>query len=216
MGKPSGIWARGQHTVGPCPVPHSHECSCPSTGQGPCEPSLPQAQSPPPALSILSTMSTGMPMSSACACTWPPPSQPCEKEGQQAHIFPDKVTGASGARGAVRGVCCPQPGHLSREMPLPRFLLCPGTGQGHLPAAGTPSSPSSCYDIVLLLLCFSPGAFSSSPLPHPAETRWKSPGQSQQVQGRAGGRGEHPAASSMAGQGAGWQPPVPVATSDVV
>lgn len=110
MGKPSGIWARGQHTVGPCPVPHSHECSCPSTGQGHCEPSLPQAQSPPPTLSILSTMSTGMPMSSACACTWPPPSQPPEKEGQQAHIFPDKVAGASGARGAVQEGVLPAAG----------------------------------------------------------------------------------------------------------
>lgn len=58
----------------------------------------------------------------------------------------------------------------------------PTSKSGHPPAAGTLSSPSSCYDIALLLPCFSPGAFSSSPLPHQAATRRRSPGQSHQVE----------------------------------
>lgn len=44
---------------------------------------------------------------------------------------------------------------------------------------------------MLLLLCFSPVAFSSSLLPHPATTRQRNPDQSQQVWVGAGGRGEH-------------------------
>ena len=91
----------------------------------------------------------------------------------------------------------------------------PWDRSGHSPAAGTPFSPSSCYDIVLLLLCFSPGAFSSSPLPHPAATRQKLRSEPAGV-GRAAGRGKHPAAPPVAGQGEGWQPPVPVATSNLV
>lgn len=67
-----------------------------------------------------------------------------------------------------------------------RALFPPGpeptSRSGHPPAAGTLSSPSSCYDIALLLPCFSPGAFSSSPLPHQAATRRRSPGQSHQVE----------------------------------
>lgn len=93
------------------------------------------------------------------------------------------------AEGQLRRQCCLQLEHCSREVPA-----MPWDRLEHPPAAGTPSSPSSCYDIVLLLLCFSPGAFSSSPLPHPATRRQRNPDQSQQLWAEAGGRGEHVAA----------------------
>lgn len=95
----------------------------------------------------------------------------------------------------LRRQCFLQLEHCSREVPAVSWDRL-----GHPPAAGTPSSPSSCYDIVLPLLCFSPGAFSSSLLPHPAITRQRNPDQSQQMWDGAGGRGEHVAAPAMAGQ----------------
>lgn len=105
----------------------------PALMQGHYQPSLPQAQSPPAALSIPGTKGTGMPMSSAWPYTWPPPSQPCGKGGNGPVFSQIRAQEQGEAEGQFRRERCLQLGHLSREVPLPRSPLHPGTGQGTHP-----------------------------------------------------------------------------------
>lgn len=151
-------------------------------------PLSPQAWSQPPALSSPGTMGK-LCLGTYMATTF----TASQKAGA---VFSQRKALEQGvAEGQFRRQCCPQLEHCSREVPA-----VPWDRWGHPPAAGTPSSPSSCYDIVLLLLCFSLGAFSSSLLPHPATTRQRNPDQSQEVWAGAGGRGKHMAAPPLAEQ----------------
>lgn len=114
-----------------CHTPTS--APAPALRQGHYQLSLPQAQSPPPALSLPGTMGTGMPMSSAWAHTWPPPSQPRAKWGNRPVFSQIRAQEQGEAEGQFKREHCLLTGHLSREVPPPRSPLRPETGQGTHP-----------------------------------------------------------------------------------
>lgn len=99
--------------------------------QGHYQPSLPQAQSLPAALSVPGTKGTGMPMSSAWQTHGHPLLSLVEGGGNRPVFSQIRAQEQGEAEGGRER--CLQLGHLSREVPLPRSPLHPGTGQGTHP-----------------------------------------------------------------------------------